>query len=256
MGVMSCSGARLSSEGLFCGAGFCGRAHTCPSRTINTTPRRCPATRTNGFRKWFLYLSPRPQPPLCCTTVPRKHRSAPRVSWAWMVHWVPLSCLRVTQAIKPDLVINAGTAGGFKKHDTAIGDVFVSTRVKNHDRRCVWRSIGTDEYLPLQPRSMNGGFIGALRCGVDPGIGVVEQGRSLDGREKHAKSKTAATTTHVFVIETPTSATTSTAPPKQSKQKSSPRHTACTKCGDPTISRPPPQRHAQHLPPLLPVVHD
>ena len=39
------------------------------------------------------------------------------------------------QAIKPDLVINAGTAGGFQKHDTAIGDVFISSRVKNHDRR-------------------------------------------------------------------------------------------------------------------------
>lgn len=39
------------------------------------------------------------------------------------------------KALKPDLVINAGTAGGFKKHGTAIGDVFISTRVKNHDRR-------------------------------------------------------------------------------------------------------------------------
>lgn len=39
------------------------------------------------------------------------------------------------QVLKPDLVINAGTAGGFKKHDTAIGDVFISTRVRNHDRR-------------------------------------------------------------------------------------------------------------------------
>ncbi|CAN0417545.1 unnamed protein product [Ectocarpus sp. 12 AP-2014] len=46
-----------------------------------------------------------------------------------------LSTWLSVEAIKPDLVINAGTAGGFKKHDTAIGDVFISTSVKNHDRR-------------------------------------------------------------------------------------------------------------------------
>ncbi|CAN0001325.1 unnamed protein product, partial [Hapterophycus canaliculatus] len=46
-----------------------------------------------------------------------------------------LSAWLSVETIKPDLVINAGTAGGFKKHGTAIGDVFISTRVKNHDRR-------------------------------------------------------------------------------------------------------------------------
>ncbi|CAN0520241.1 unnamed protein product, partial [Ectocarpus sp. 8 AP-2014] len=50
-----------------------------------------------------------------------------------------LSTWLSVEAIKPDLVINAGTAGGFKKHDTAIGDVFISTGVKNHDRRCAAR---------------------------------------------------------------------------------------------------------------------
>lgn len=63
----------------------------------------------------------------------------------WSVHTPPppplptllcsTSSYLVCQTLKPDLVINAGTAGGFKKHDTAIGDVFVSTGVKNHDRR-------------------------------------------------------------------------------------------------------------------------
>jgi 5'-methylthioadenosine nucleosidase len=32
-------------------------------------------------------------------------------------------------------VINAGTAGGFKAKGAAIGDVFVSSRTLNHDRR-------------------------------------------------------------------------------------------------------------------------
>ena len=39
------------------------------------------------------------------------------------------------QAFKPDLVISAGTAGGFKARGAEIADVFVSTAVQNHDRR-------------------------------------------------------------------------------------------------------------------------
>lgn len=62
------------------------------------------------------------------------------VGLSFTVCWALVSLSRLPhQTIKPDLVINAGTAGGFKKHDTAIGNVFVSTRVKNHDRRCVSR---------------------------------------------------------------------------------------------------------------------
>lgn len=37
--------------------------------------------------------------------------------------------------VHPDIVINAGTAGGFKRKTAAIGDCFVSTTVKHHDRR-------------------------------------------------------------------------------------------------------------------------
>lgn len=39
------------------------------------------------------------------------------------------------QAFKPDLVISAGTAGGFRSRGAAIADVFVSTATVNHDRR-------------------------------------------------------------------------------------------------------------------------
>lgn len=38
-------------------------------------------------------------------------------------------------ALKPDLIISAGTAGGFKARGGAIGDVYVSTESVNHDRR-------------------------------------------------------------------------------------------------------------------------
>ncbi|KAJ8631546.1 hypothetical protein MRB53_024869 [Persea americana] len=39
------------------------------------------------------------------------------------------------QALKPDLIINAGTAGGFKAKGACIGDVFLASRVAFHDRR-------------------------------------------------------------------------------------------------------------------------
>lgn len=39
------------------------------------------------------------------------------------------------QALKPDLIINAGTAGGFKARGASIGDVFLISDVAFHDRR-------------------------------------------------------------------------------------------------------------------------
>ncbi|XP_066353067.1 5'-methylthioadenosine nucleosidase-like [Miscanthus floridulus] len=39
------------------------------------------------------------------------------------------------QTLKPDLIINAGTAGGFKAKGASIGDVFLASDVAFHDRR-------------------------------------------------------------------------------------------------------------------------
>ncbi|KAJ6821330.1 putative 5'-methylthioadenosine/S-adenosylhomocysteine nucleosidase 2 [Iris pallida] len=39
------------------------------------------------------------------------------------------------QVLKPDLIINAGTSGGFKAKGASVGDVFVATDVAFHDRR-------------------------------------------------------------------------------------------------------------------------
>ncbi|KAG6709299.1 hypothetical protein I3842_06G125800 [Carya illinoinensis] len=39
------------------------------------------------------------------------------------------------EALKPDLIINAGTAGGFKAKGAAVGDVFVASDCAFHDRR-------------------------------------------------------------------------------------------------------------------------
>lgn len=39
------------------------------------------------------------------------------------------------QALKPDLIINAGTAGGFKAKGASVGDVYVASDAAFHDRR-------------------------------------------------------------------------------------------------------------------------
>ncbi|KAF5443828.1 hypothetical protein F2P56_036354, partial [Juglans regia] len=39
------------------------------------------------------------------------------------------------EALKPDLIINAGTAGAFKAKGAAVGDVFVASDCAFHDRR-------------------------------------------------------------------------------------------------------------------------
>lgn len=46
-----------------------------------------------------------------------------------------LSAFLAITELKPDLIINAGTAGGFRKHTAQIGDVFISSEFKFHDRR-------------------------------------------------------------------------------------------------------------------------
>ncbi|XP_059647523.1 5'-methylthioadenosine/S-adenosylhomocysteine nucleosidase-like [Cornus florida] len=39
------------------------------------------------------------------------------------------------QALQPDLIINAGTAGGFKAKGACVGDVFLASELAFHDRR-------------------------------------------------------------------------------------------------------------------------
>ena len=53
----------------------------------------------------------------------------------------------------PDIVINAGTAGGFKAKGACIGDVFLTTSVSNHDRRIPipgFDAYGRGSYTSLQ----------------------------------------------------------------------------------------------------------
>ncbi|TVU13038.1 hypothetical protein EJB05_46712 [Eragrostis curvula] len=79
------------------------------------------------------------------------------------------------QTLKPDLIINAGTAGGFKAKGANIGDVFLASDVAFHDRR-----------IPIPVFDMYG--IGARKALETPNIlkalnlkvGKLSTGDSLD----------------------------------------------------------------------------
>ena len=79
------------------------------------------------------------------------------------------------QAFSPDAVISAGTAGGFRARGAAIGDVFVSTRMLNHDRRIPipgFDAYGVGAYAALPTPALQREL--GLKCGV------VSSGNSLD----------------------------------------------------------------------------
>jgi len=68
---------------------------------------------------------------------------------------VPSSLLAYAAGVtlRPDLIINAGTAGGFQAKGAGIGDVYIATEFANHDRRIPIPvfdkyGVGTMESLP------------------------------------------------------------------------------------------------------------
>lgn len=79
------------------------------------------------------------------------------------------------QAFKPDVIISAGTAGGFSSRGAKIADVYVSTATVNHDRRIPIPGfdvygIGHHDALPTP----------VLRETLGLKAGVVSSGNSLD----------------------------------------------------------------------------
>jgi len=86
-----------------------------------------------------------------------------------------LTAFAAIQAVKPDLVINAGTCGGFKAMGGEIGDVYVSSSFKNHDRRIPlpgFDKFGT--YTVEAPECLK------LAAALGLKVGVVSTGNSLD----------------------------------------------------------------------------
>jgi len=57
------------------------------------------------------------------------------------------------QSKHPDIIINAGTVGGFGRKGGAIGDVYITTDVRNHDRRIP--IPGFEEYARGHYRSVD-----------------------------------------------------------------------------------------------------
>uniref|UniRef100_A0A7S2V4K5 Nucleoside phosphorylase domain-containing protein n=1 Tax=Fibrocapsa japonica TaxID=94617 RepID=A0A7S2V4K5_9STRA len=78
-------------------------------------------------------------------------------------------------AISPDIVINAGTCGGFISKGAQVGDVFISSAFKNHDRRIAipgFSEWGIGDYAAVPTPNL------VKELGYK--TGVVTTGNSLD----------------------------------------------------------------------------
>lgn len=86
-----------------------------------------------------------------------------------------LTTLKVIELFDPQLVISAGTAGGFEKRGAQIGDLYLSTAIYYHDRRVAipgfheWLSAGWPVLHPLR-----------LASALKVKTGVVTTGDSFD----------------------------------------------------------------------------
>ena len=90
-----------------------------------------------------------------------------------------VSALVAINQFKPDLIINAGTAGGFNRCGGAIGDAYISTACKNHDRRIPipgFQEYGVGSYVSHPTKNL------VESLGLKTGI--VSSGNSLDCTDK------------------------------------------------------------------------
>jgi len=98
------------------------------------------------------------------------------------------SFLALQKLPNTDLLINAGTCGGFRRKGAAIGDVYVLTGVANHDRR-----IPIPEFISYGigklDTSRHGEFLTAegLAARYNFKTGVCTTGNSLDRTEEDDK---------------------------------------------------------------------
>lgn len=89
-----------------------------------------------------------------------------------------LSTYETCVSLKPDVIVNAGTAGGFAKRGGQVGDVYLGSTFKNHDRRIPipgYDAYGVGEY-DAHPTPKLAEALGCKR-------GVVCTGNSLDATE-------------------------------------------------------------------------
>ena len=85
-----------------------------------------------------------------------------------------LAAYAALQALKPDVLVSAGTAGGFKARGGAVGDVYLASAFRHHDRAIqipVFDAYGVYELpAPAAP---------ALRAALGLKDGIVSTGNSL-----------------------------------------------------------------------------
>lgn len=88
-----------------------------------------------------------------------------------------VATLAAVERLRPDVVVNSGTCGAFKKNGAGIGDVYVGTAVMFHDRRVMgddeWGTQALGNY-PLYRRSTE------LAAALGLKTGKVTTGSSLD----------------------------------------------------------------------------
>eukprot|EP00239_Pterosperma_sp_CCMP1384_P010929 CAMPEP_0197860836 /NCGR_PEP_ID=MMETSP1438-20131217/36483_1 /TAXON_ID=1461541 /ORGANISM="Pterosperma sp., Strain CCMP1384" /LENGTH=252 /DNA_ID=CAMNT_0043477827 /DNA_START=124 /DNA_END=882 /DNA_ORIENTATION=+ len=86
-----------------------------------------------------------------------------------------LTTFTALQVFKPDFLINAGTAGGFKARGGAVGDVYISSTLVNHDRRIP--IPGFDKYGVGIERAVP---VNGMHTTLGLKVGIVTTGNSLD----------------------------------------------------------------------------
>ena len=94
-----------------------------------------------------------------------------------------LTTAHAITTLNPDLIISAGTAGGFASKGAEVGDVFLSyPKIVFHDRRVDipgWKEMGAGNFVSFDTREM------ARKLGLK--TGVVTSGNSLDMSETDAR---------------------------------------------------------------------
>lgn len=74
-----------------------------------------------------------------------------------------------------DIVVNAGTCGGFQRKGAQIGDVYLTSAVANHDRR-----IPIPEFISYGVGRLNAANVSQLAASINAKIGVCTTSNSLD----------------------------------------------------------------------------
>lgn len=87
-------------------------------------------------------------------------------------------CALSNLSTPPTMVLNAGTAGGFSSKGAEIGDAFISTDIRHHDRRIT--IPGWDDYAKGHHKSME---VPNLIAKLGFKSGVVTTGNSLDATD-------------------------------------------------------------------------